>query len=54
MAATAQPAEAIGYAANAAEAEEVAQETFLHCMRKLPQLRDDARIAGWLRRKSDK
>jgi RNA polymerase sigma-70 factor, ECF subfamily len=35
---------------NAAEAEEVAQETFLHCMRKLPQLRDDARFAGWLRR----
>ena len=35
---------------NAAEAEEITQEAFLHCMRKLPQLRDDARFPGWLRR----
>src|SRR5207302_681845 len=35
---------------NSAEAEEVVQETFLCCVRKLRQLDDDARFAGWLRR----
>ena len=34
---------------NAAEAEELTQDVFLHGMRKLPQLRDVACFAGWLR-----
>jgi RNA polymerase sigma-70 factor (ECF subfamily) len=34
---------------NAAEAEELAQDVFLHVMKKLPQLRDVACFAGWLR-----
>jgi RNA polymerase sigma-70 factor, ECF subfamily len=34
---------------NPAEAEELAQEVFLHGMKKLPQLRDVQCFAGWLR-----
>jgi len=34
---------------NAAEAQELAQEVFMHGMRKLPQLRDVQCFAGWLR-----
>src|SRR2546421_10134388 len=34
---------------NPTEAQELAQEVFLHGMRKLPQLRDAACFAGWLR-----
>src|SRR4051795_1985740 len=34
---------------NPAEAQELAQEVFLHGMRKLPQLRDVQCFAGWLR-----
>jgi RNA polymerase sigma-70 factor (ECF subfamily) len=34
---------------NVAEAQELAQDVFLHAMRKLPQLRDAACFAGWLR-----
>src|SRR5437016_4188810 len=34
---------------NPAEAQELAQEVFLHGMKKLPQLRDAACFAGWLR-----
>jgi RNA polymerase sigma-70 factor (ECF subfamily) len=34
---------------NPAEAQELAQEVFLHVMKKLPQLRDPACFAGWLR-----
>jgi RNA polymerase sigma-70 factor (ECF subfamily) len=34
---------------NPSEAEELVQEVFLHCMRKLPQLRDAHCFAGWLR-----
>jgi RNA polymerase sigma-70 factor (ECF subfamily) len=34
---------------NPSEAQELAQEVFLHGMRKLPQLRDVACFAGWLR-----
>ena len=34
---------------NAAEAEELAQDVFLHVLKKLPQLRDVACFAGWLR-----
>jgi RNA polymerase sigma-70 factor (ECF subfamily) len=34
---------------NPAEAQELAQEVFLHGMRKLPQLRDPQCFAGWLR-----
>ncbi len=34
---------------NAAEAEELAQEVFLHGMKKMPQLRDANCFAGWLR-----
>jgi len=34
---------------NAAEAEELTQEVFLHGMRKLPQLREANCFAGWLR-----
>ncbi len=34
---------------NPAEAQELAQEVFLHAMRKLPQLREAECFAGWLR-----
>ncbi len=34
---------------NPAEAQELAQEVFLHGMKKLPQLRDPLCFAGWLR-----
>src|SRR5436190_16347062 len=34
---------------NPTEAQELAQEVFLHGMRKLPQLRDVQCFAGWLR-----
>ena len=34
---------------NPAEAQELAQEVFLHAMKKLPQLRDPLCFAGWLR-----
>src|SRR2546421_3599029 len=34
---------------NPAEAQELAQEVFLHAMRKLAQLRDPQCFAGWLR-----
>src|SRR5215475_13754054 len=34
---------------NPAEAQELAQEVFLHGMKKLPQLRDAQFFAGWLR-----
>src|SRR5579885_2216017 len=34
---------------NPAEAQELAQEVFLHGMRKLPQLREASCFAGWLR-----
>ena len=34
---------------NAAEAEELTQDVFLHVMRKLAQLRDVSCFAGWLR-----
>jgi RNA polymerase sigma-70 factor (ECF subfamily) len=34
---------------NPTEAQELAQEVFLHAMRKLPQLRDPQCFAGWLR-----
>src|SRR5438093_5338360 len=32
------------------EAQELAQEVFVHAMRKLPQLRDPRCFAGWLRK----
>jgi RNA polymerase sigma-70 factor (ECF subfamily) len=35
---------------DAVEAQELAQEVFVHAMRKLPQLRDPRCFAGWLRR----
>lgn len=35
---------------NPAEADELAQEVFVHAMRKLPQLRDARCFAGWLRK----
>ena len=35
---------------DASEAQELAQEVFIHAMRKLPQLRDPRCFAGWLRR----
>src|ERR1700758_1099093 len=34
---------------NPTEAQELAQEVFLHGMKKLPQLRDVQCFAGWLR-----
>jgi RNA polymerase sigma-70 factor (ECF subfamily) len=39
----------LGWLRDAAEAEDVAQDVFLHGMRKLPQLRDVRCFAGWLR-----
>jgi len=41
---------ALGRVRNPAEAQELAQEVFIHAMRKLPQLRDPRCFAGWLRR----
>jgi RNA polymerase sigma-70 factor (ECF subfamily) len=35
---------------NPNEAQELAQEVFVHAMRKIPQLRDPRCFAGWLRR----
>ncbi len=35
---------------NPLEAQELAQDVFIHAMRKLPQLRDPRCFAGWLRR----
>jgi len=35
---------------NPLEAQELAQEVFVHAMKKLPQLRDARCFAGWLRR----
>lgn len=35
---------------NPLEAQELAQDVFVHAMRKLPQLRDPRCFAGWLRR----
>jgi RNA polymerase sigma-70 factor (ECF subfamily) len=35
---------------NPLEAQELAQDVFVHAMRKLPQLRDARCFAGWLRR----
>jgi RNA polymerase sigma-70 factor (ECF subfamily) len=35
---------------DAGEAQELAQDVFIHAMRKLPQLRDARCFAGWLRR----
>lgn len=35
---------------NRAEAAEVSQDVFIQAMRKLPQLREPERFAGWLRR----
>jgi RNA polymerase sigma-70 factor (ECF subfamily) len=40
---------ALGRLRNPAEAQELAQEVFLHGMKKLPQLRDAQCFAGWLR-----
>src|SRR5437588_12830679 len=34
---------------DAGEAQELAQEVFVHAMRQLPQLRDPRCFAGWLR-----
>src|SRR5437867_6987340 len=35
---------------NPLEAQELAQDVFVHAMKKLPQLRDPRCFAGWLRR----
>lgn len=35
---------------NRAEAQELTQDVFIQALRKLPQLREPARFAGWLRR----
>src|SRR5262249_53100502 len=47
---TAVYAVALGRVRNPNEAQELAQEVFVHAMRKLPQLRDPRCFAGWLRR----
>jgi RNA polymerase sigma-70 factor (ECF subfamily) len=39
----------LGWVHDSAEADDVAQDVFLHGMRKLPQLRDVRCFAGWLR-----
>jgi RNA polymerase sigma-70 factor (ECF subfamily) len=39
----------LGWLHDPAEADDVAQDVFLHGMRKLPQLRDVRCFAGWLR-----
>nr|AYC79634.1 sigma-70 family RNA polymerase sigma factor [uncultured bacterium] len=41
---------ALGRVRDAGEAQELAQEVFVHAMRKLPQLRDPRCFAGWLRK----
>lgn len=41
---------ALGRVRNPLEAQELAQDVFVHAMRKLPQLRDARCFAGWLRR----
>ena len=41
---------ALGRVRNPLEAQELAQDVFVHAMRKLPQLRDPRCFAGWLRR----
>lgn len=41
---------ALGRVRDPLEAQELAQEVFVHAMRKLPQLRDPRCFAGWLRR----
>jgi RNA polymerase sigma-70 factor (ECF subfamily) len=41
---------ALGRVRDPLEAQELAQEVFVHAMRKLPQLRDARCFAGWLRR----
>jgi RNA polymerase sigma-70 factor (ECF subfamily) len=43
-------AAALGKMRCAAEAQELAQEVFVHAMRKLPQLREPRAFAGWLRK----
>jgi RNA polymerase sigma-70 factor, ECF subfamily len=40
---------ALGRLGNASEASELTQEVFLHVMRRLGQLREPERFAGWLR-----
>jgi RNA polymerase sigma-70 factor, ECF subfamily len=41
---------ALGRMKNATDAQELAQEVFVHAMRKLPQLREPRAFAGWLRK----
>ncbi|CAN5140082.1 N/A [soil metagenome] len=41
---------ALGRVRDANEAQELAQEVFVHAMRKLPQLREPRAFAGWLRK----
>jgi RNA polymerase sigma-70 factor (ECF subfamily) len=41
---------ALGRVRDPLEAQELAQDVFVHAMRKLPQLRDARCFAGWLRR----
>src|SRR5438046_8698080 len=43
-------ATALARVRNPGEAQELAQEVFVHAMRKLPQLRDPRCFAGWLRK----
>src|SRR5438046_7621027 len=43
-------ATALARVRNPGEAQELAQDVFVHAMRKLPQLRDPRCFAGWLRR----
>ena len=40
---------ALGRVRNPLEAQELAQDVFVHAMKKLPQLRDPRCFAGWLR-----
>lgn len=40
---------ALGRLRNPSEAQELAQDVFIHVLRKLPQLRDPQCFAGWLR-----
>lgn len=40
---------ALGMVRNHTEAQELAQDVFIHAMRKLPQLRESRAFAGWLR-----
>lgn len=43
-------ASALSHTRDAVEAQDLAQEVFVHAMRKLPQLRDPRCFGGWLRR----